>query len=123
MPMTLPNWLQNWLLRHQSRISLVLHIIGIPLTIVALVLAGWQLYHGMWDLWWRPKVLFVLGYLLQFIGHTYEGNDMGEVILVKKLLGKPYVAISPKYGGTTLPESASVTEFKAAGGKRQTTSG
>ena len=36
-----------------------------------------------------------LGYLLQWIGHRVEGNDVGEFIPVKKLLGLPYVAIAP----------------------------
>lgn len=92
-----PEWLQNWLLRHQSRTSLVLHLIGIPLTIIALFLALWQLHHGLWSLWWRPAVLFFLGYFLQYLGHRWEGNEMGEIILVKKKLGKPYIAIAPQY--------------------------
>jgi uncharacterized membrane protein YGL010W len=95
---TRPAWLQNWLERHQSPTSFWLHIIGIPLTIAAVALAGYQLYLWRWDLWWRPAGLFALGYVLQFVGHVLEGNDMGEVILVKKLLGRPYVAVSPRYG-------------------------
>jgi hypothetical protein len=43
--------------------------------------------------------LLVAGYLLQWIGHRIEGNDMGELILVRRWLGRPYVAVSPKYGG------------------------
>lgn len=74
-----------------------LHYVGIPLTILAVVLAGYQLYHGWWPLWWRPVGLLVAGYALQFAGHRVEGNDMGEVVLVKKLLGRPYVAVSPRY--------------------------
>lgn len=92
-----PTWLQNWLERHQNRTSFMLHMVGIPLTIAALVFAGVQLAESRWDLWWRPALLFVAGYLLQWIGHLIEGNDMGEIILVKKMLGKPYVAVSPRY--------------------------
>lgn len=99
-----PAWLRNWLERHRSRVSLVLHAVGIPLTGAAVVLAGWQLYLAqrdpeLWGLWWRPAALLFVGYLLQYIGHVHEGNDMGEVVLVKKLLGRPYVAVSPRYGG------------------------
>ncbi len=68
---------------------------GIPLTVVAAVLFVAQVRSGAWGLWWRPCVLFVIGYGLQWIGHRIEGSDMGEVILVRKLLGKPYVAVSP----------------------------
>jgi hypothetical protein len=38
-------------------------------------------------------VSFVVGYLLQFAGHAIEGNDAGEVILVKKFAGKPYIDV------------------------------
>jgi hypothetical protein len=92
-----PGWLANWLERHQSRVSFWLHVVGIPLTILAVLLAGVQLYHWRWDLWWRPVLLLATGYALQCVGHLYEGNDMGEVVLLKRLLGRPYVAVSPRY--------------------------
>lgn len=94
---TRPRWLEDWLERHQSPVSFWLHLVGIPLAVLALPLAVYQVYHGMWSEWWRPLVLLTLGYLLQFIGHRHEGNDVGEVILIKKLLGLPYVAVSPRY--------------------------
>jgi hypothetical protein len=93
----MPAWLTNWFQRHQHPLSLVLHLIGIPLTILAVVLLFVQLAQWRWDLWYRPLVVLVAGYLLQWVGHLIEGNDMGEVILVKKWLGRPYVAISPRY--------------------------
>jgi hypothetical protein len=74
-----------------------LHAIGIPLAIAAVVLAAYQLILWRWDLWWRPAILLLAGYALQIIGHWHEGNDVGEWILVKRLLGRPYVAISPRY--------------------------
>lgn len=69
---------------------------GIPLTVAAGLLAVLQLCQWRWDLWWRPAALLGVGYLLQYAGHRAEGNDMGEVILVKKLLGRPYRAVSPR---------------------------
>ena len=84
-----------------------MHAVGVPMTVAAVVLAGVQLAQWRWDLWWRPAALFALGYLLQYVGHLIEGNDMGEVVLVKKWLGKPYVAVSPRFRqspGTT-PQS------------------
>ncbi len=93
----MPRWLIHWLERHRHPVSLVLHVIGIPAAIAALVLAVAQLAEWRWDLWYRPVVLLVAGYLLQWIGHAIEGNDMGEIILVKKLLGRSYTAISPRY--------------------------
>ncbi len=93
----MPGWLANWLERHQNRTSFWLHMIGIPMTIACVPLALVQLSRDQWDLWWRPVVLLAGGYLLQWIGHVIEGNDMGEIILIKKLMGRPYVAVSPRY--------------------------
>ena len=100
---TRPAWLRNWLERHQSRCSLGLHLVGIPLTIAAVVLAGVQLYRSDWPHWWRPVLLLLLGYLLQWIGHRYEGNDVGDVILIKRLLGRQYVAVSPRFRNRVAP--------------------
>lgn len=94
---TRPGWLSNWLERHQHPFSFWLHMIGIPLTILALILGGYQLAIWRWDLWWRPTALLAGGYLLQWLGHLVEGNDMGEVILIKRWLGRPYVAVAPRY--------------------------
>lgn len=95
--MALPRfaWLVRWLERHRHPASFWLHMVGIPLTVAAAGLAVVQLWYGLWGLWWRPVALLVGGYLLQWLGHRIEGNDMGEVIFVKKRLGKPYVAVSP----------------------------
>ena len=90
-------WLRRWLERHQYPGSQVLHAVGIPMTLAAVILALVQLRHDRWDLWWRPVLLLVGGYALQWIGHRLEGNDMGEYILLKRLLGKPYVPVSPRY--------------------------
>lgn len=82
--------LVNYLARHQHPGNLWLHIIGLPVTFVLPVILlireqpGWALAS------------FVAGYALQFLGHVIEGNDAGEMIVVKKLLGKPYVAVVPR---------------------------
>ena len=108
-----PEWLKKWLERHQSPLSFRLHLVGIPLAIAALVLALYQLYQWRWDLWWRPVLLLVLGYALQIVGHWHEGNDVGEWILVKRLLGWSYVAVSPKYNkGTQAPKDNEVQVWK-----------
>jgi hypothetical protein len=91
----MPAWLARWLERHQHPVSLALHVVGIPLTVAAVVLGGAQLAEWRWDLWWRPVSLLVAGYVLQWLGHRIEGNDMGEVILIKRWLGRPYIAVAP----------------------------
>lgn len=104
----MPRWLANWFERHQHPVSRGLHYVGIPLTIAFIPLAGWQLTQNRWDLWWRPTLLLAAGYALQWIGHALEGNDMGEVILVKKLLGRPYVAISPRHAKPPMTQANAV---------------
>jgi hypothetical protein len=79
---------QNWLQRHRNGFNFWIHMLGIPLafsSIPLLMLTEWP---------WAVGAV-VLGYLLQWIGHRVEGNDVGEFIPVKKLLGLPYVAIAP----------------------------
>lgn len=92
-----PGWWRSWKLRHQHPVSFALHLVGIPLTIAAVVIAVIQLLNWRWDLWYRPVVLLAVGYLLQWIGHFIEGNTMGELILIRKMTGKPYDAIAPRY--------------------------
>lgn len=91
------NLWSEWRIRHQHPASLALHAVGIPLTVAAAVLAVLQLREWRWDLWWRPAALLAFGYLLQWLGHRIEGNTMGEVILIRKWRGRPYVAVAPRY--------------------------
>jgi len=79
---------RNWRVRHQRPINLALHAVGIPMTLVVIPF--------LWMAWWgTAALLFFGGYGLQFLGHALEGNDPGEVVLVKRLLGLPYTAIAP----------------------------
>ncbi|MFG0335698.1 MAG: DUF962 domain-containing protein [Maioricimonas sp. JB049] len=86
----LRRFLVNYYERHQHPANQLLHLIGLPVTFVVPVIL---LVEGRYLL---AALSFVAGYLLQFAGHAIEGNDAGEVILVKKLLGKPYVAVVPR---------------------------
>ena len=86
----LTRFVTNYLARHRDRTNQVLHLVGVPLTFVVTIV----LVVREAD-WWWPVASFVGGYVLQFIGHAIEGNDAGEVVLVKKLLGRPYVEFAP----------------------------
>src|SRR5262245_46500583 len=83
--------LEGWTLRHQLPFNFWIHMIGIPMALliapVLLIVADWY-----WAL-----AAFVVGYLLQWIGHLAEGNDLGEWAAIKRLLGLPYVGISPRW--------------------------
>lgn len=86
----------NWLERHQHPFNYAIHLFGIPMALVGIVL----LFVFPW--YWGVG-LFVLGYLFQFLGHWVEGNDVGELIPIKRALGLPVVAIVPRPSG---PRSA-----------------
>lgn len=83
-------FLINYVQRHQNGWNQLLHLVGVPLTFVASVAL---LILG--EPWWALAA-FVGGYFLQFVGHAIEGNDAGEVVLVKRWLGIPYTEFGPK---------------------------
>jgi len=88
--MTMQRFVRNYIARHQHRANQLLHLLGVPLTfVVSAVLLFQQRYEA-------ALACFIAGYVLQFLGHAIEGNDAGEVVLIKKLLGKPYTEFAPK---------------------------
>lgn len=87
----LNRFLTNYIARHQNPVNQLLHLIGVPTTfVVSIVLLIQQ--RAEWAL-----AAFIGGYVLQFIGHAIEGNDAGELILIKKAFGKPYQEFAPGY--------------------------
>ena len=70
--------LDRWLDRHQTGPNRLLHALGIPATIVGVVL----LFAHFWLL---AAMLFVAGYVFQVIGHYLEGSRVGELILLQKM--------------------------------------
>ena len=83
--------LQNWRERHQHPVNFWIHVVGIPLAVGGLAL----LLLLPWSEWYWAAAAFVGGYVLQWIGHRVEGNDMGEWAGIKRLAGLPYVGIAP----------------------------
>ena len=81
--------LRNWLQRHRHPFNFWIHLVGIPMAVAGVVL----LFVPGWRYWGLAG--FVLGYVLQYIGHQVEGNDLGEWAAIKRLLGLPYVSIAP----------------------------
>jgi hypothetical protein len=81
---------QGWRLRHQLPFNFYIHLIGIPLAVSSISLLF------LVDWYWAVAA-FVLGYVLQYIGHLAEGNDLGEWAAIKRLLGLPYVGIAPRW--------------------------
>ncbi len=65
-------------------------MIGIPLAVAGVIL----FFFVAW--YWAATAL-IAGYVLQYAGHRVEGNDVGEWAAIKRLLGLPYVSISPHW--------------------------
>ena len=80
----------NWLDRHQTPANFWIHMLGIPLALAGVPL----LFFAEW--YWGAGAL-ALGYFLQWVGHRIEGNDVGEFIPIKRVLGLPVVAIAPQH--------------------------
>ena len=84
------DFLENYRRSHQNPINQWFHNFGIPLVVVSLPVAFWDWHWGLG--------LFVLGWILQFVGHAFEGKPpaffsnpvyllIGPVWWVKKRFG------------------------------------
>jgi hypothetical protein len=80
---------EGWRLRHQLPFNFAIHLLGIPLAVAGVGLLFWDWRWGLGA--------FLLGYVLQYVGHRVEGNDLGEWAAVKRLFGLPYVGIAPRW--------------------------
>jgi uncharacterized membrane protein YGL010W len=76
-------------MRHQDRRNFAIHLLGIPLAVGGVVMLFFDWRWGLSGL--------VVGYFLQWVGHIWEGNDVGEWAALKRLFGLPTVAISPRF--------------------------
>jgi len=68
--MTSDEWVAQYASSHTHRVNRACHTVGIPMIVLSLILAvaGFAA-HALWP--WAIG-LFVLGWILQFIGHYYE---------------------------------------------------
>ena len=90
-PLPRHSLVQHWLERHPNPASFILHMIGIPPTILGVLFVPVYLSLMSLPVFFVALALFVGGYLLQFAGHLIEGTDPGEIIYFKRKLGLPYV--------------------------------
>lgn len=65
-------WIAQYAQSHQHPVNRFCHTLGIPMIAVAVVLFALALFVE--SLWWLALTLFVLGWVLQFIGHWFEGQ-------------------------------------------------
>lgn len=85
--------LKGWMLRHQLPSNFWIHMVGIPMAVTGIVC----LFSLPLGVWWVGVAMLVFGYFLQWIGHCWEGNDVGEWAAIKRLLGLPYIGIAPRW--------------------------
>jgi len=69
---TSEEWIAQYAISHQHPVNRFCHTVGIPLIAVSLPLAA-AAWAGALD-WRIPAGFFGLGWILQFIGHAFEGK-------------------------------------------------
>jgi uncharacterized membrane protein YGL010W len=69
---TWESWIAEYSQSHQHPLNRLTHTFGIPLIILSLPLV---LLGIMWHrLLWIGLALFAVGWILQFVGHAFEGK-------------------------------------------------
>ena len=72
MPRTPEEWIEQYGHSHTNPVNRVLHTIGIPMIAVSVPLFVVAMFvSGFWKV---PAVLFVVGWIFQFVGHAFEGK-------------------------------------------------
>ncbi|MFM8440542.1 MAG: Mpo1-like protein [Acidobacteriota bacterium] len=67
-------WVEEYSLSHQNRINQITHSIGIPMIVISLVAAVVGLFMNLTVPLYISVALFLTGWILQFIGHYFEGK-------------------------------------------------
>ena len=65
--------------RHAHPLNAVLHIFGVPM-------AFYGLYDVLTGRFVSGAIFLFFGYLLQYLGHRAQGNEVGEVTLIKNVV-------------------------------------
>lgn len=65
-------WIAQYASSHTHPVNRMCHTFGIPMIVLSLVLAVAAFFiPGFWPV---PLALFLIGWILQFIGHYFEGK-------------------------------------------------
>jgi hypothetical protein len=64
--------------RHKHPVNAILHLFGVPLAFYGFA----QIFFGKFV---NALICIFVGYFLQWLGHRAQGNEVGEVILIKKI--------------------------------------
>lgn len=69
---TWDEWVAQYAKSHQHPVNRFCHTVGIPLIAVSLPLFAAAIFaQGLWPI---PVIMFVVGWVLQFVGHWFEGK-------------------------------------------------
>jgi hypothetical protein len=87
--------IDNWMERHRNPTSFVLHMIGIPPTILGVLLIPVYVLLVSIPIFLLALGMFVGGYLIQFVGHAVDGTEPGEIAFLRRKFGWSYAGIAP----------------------------
>ena len=65
-------WIEEYSHAHEHPVNRITHTFGIPMIVLSILLIIPSLFIPR--LWIGALTLFVVGWILQFIGHYYEGK-------------------------------------------------
>ena len=66
------DWIEEYQKAHTHPVNTVTHSIGIPMIAVSILLVPLSFFiRGLWMI---AVALFVVGWILQFVGHYFEGK-------------------------------------------------
>lgn len=71
-------FLVDYCRRHAHPVNALLHIVGVPMAFIGL-------YFALTGHFGEGLGFLVIGYALQYFGHKAQGNEVGEVTLIRHL--------------------------------------
>jgi uncharacterized membrane protein YGL010W len=69
---TSEEWVAQYATSHQHPVNRACHTLGIPMIVISILLMPF-VWAGSLD-WRVPALLFLIGWILQFVGHAFEGK-------------------------------------------------
>jgi len=78
----------NWIERHRDPRSFVLHLLGIPGTILGVLLMPIYVILLSLSVFVLALLLFLGGFGLQFLGHGLDGSEPGEIKALRLWLAR-----------------------------------
>jgi Protein of unknown function (DUF962) len=112
-------WVDHWYERHTNAACFVLHLVGIPPTLLGALLIPIYLFRLSIPIFLFALVSFVGGYLTQFLGHVFERTDPGEIIYFKRKLGLSYVEFATGPGGLRRDRPSEAGVYSLHGGREE----